>query len=88
MFSANTIRTHTGQYPGPTIEANEGDTIIVNVKNKLPKVGTSIHWHGLFQNGTAWMDGPAGVTQCPIPDGGSFTYKFKIEGQYGTYWWQ
>ncbi|QRW24035.1 Multicopper oxidase [Rhizoctonia solani] len=76
-----------GQYPGPTIEANEGDTIIVNVKNKLPHVGTSLHWHGLFQNGTAWMDGPAGITQCPIPSGGSFTYKFKIEGQYGTYWW-
>ncbi|KAF8601103.1 hypothetical protein BDV93DRAFT_546054 [Ceratobasidium sp. AG-I] len=75
-----------GQYPGPTIEANEGDTVIINVKNKL-KVGTSIHWHGLFQNGTAWMDGPAGITQCPIPAGGSFTYKFKITGQYGTYWW-
>ncbi|KAF8750790.1 Ferroxidase laccase [Rhizoctonia solani] len=58
-----------GQYPGPTIEANEGDTIIVNVKNKLPHVGTSLHWHGLFQNGTAWMDGPAGITQCPIPSG-------------------
>ncbi|KAG9121221.1 laccase, multicopper oxidase, benzenediol:oxygen oxidorectuctase, partial [Ceratobasidium sp. 392] len=75
-----------GQYPGPTIEANEGDTVIVNVKNKL-KVGTSIHWHGLFQNGTAWMDGPAGITQCPIPADGSFQYKFKIENQYGTYWW-
>ncbi|KAG9077249.1 laccase, multicopper oxidase, benzenediol:oxygen oxidorectuctase [Ceratobasidium sp. UAMH 11750] len=75
------------QYPGPTIEANEGDTIVIHVENKLEKVGTSIHWHGLFQNGTAWMDGPAGVTQCPIPAGGSFTYKFKVEGQYGTYWW-
>ncbi|KAG8740595.1 laccase, multicopper oxidase, benzenediol:oxygen oxidorectuctase [Ceratobasidium sp. 414] len=69
-----------GQYPGPLIEANEGDTIVVNVENKLPKVGTSIHWHGMFQNGTAWMDGPAGITQCPIPAGGSFTYKFKIQG--------
>ncbi|CAE6458335.1 unnamed protein product, partial [Rhizoctonia solani] len=51
--------THLGQYPGPTIEANEGDTIIVNVKNKIPKFGTSLHWHGLFQEGTQWMDGPA-----------------------------
>ncbi|KAG9121220.1 laccase, multicopper oxidase, benzenediol:oxygen oxidorectuctase [Ceratobasidium sp. 392] len=75
-----------GQYPGPTIEANDGDTMIFNVQNNL-EVGTSIHWHGLFQNGTAWMDGPAGVTQCPIPAGGSFQYKFKIEGQWGTYWW-
>ncbi|KAG8720147.1 laccase, multicopper oxidase, benzenediol:oxygen oxidorectuctase [Ceratobasidium sp. 394] len=76
-----------GQYPGPTIEANEGDTIVVNVQNKMPKVGTSIHWHGIFQNGTAWMDGPAGITQCPIPAGGSFKYNFKIQGQFGTYWW-
>ncbi|KAG8702309.1 laccase, multicopper oxidase, benzenediol:oxygen oxidorectuctase, partial [Ceratobasidium sp. 423] len=76
-----------GQYPGPTIEANDGDTIIVNVKNKLPKEGTSVHWHGIFQEGTQWMDGPAGITQCPIPSGGSFTYKFTINGQYGTYWW-
>ncbi|KAG8713350.1 laccase, multicopper oxidase, benzenediol:oxygen oxidorectuctase [Ceratobasidium sp. 395] len=75
------------QYPGPTIEANEGDTIIVNVKNKIPKLGTSLHWHGLFQNGTAFMDGAAGITQCLIPSGGSFQYKFKIDGQYGTYWW-
>ncbi|KAF8601046.1 hypothetical protein BDV93DRAFT_524949 [Ceratobasidium sp. AG-I] len=76
-----------GQYPGPTIEANEGDTIIVNVTNNLPTTGTSLHWHGLLQNGTAWMDGPAGITQCPIPAGGSFTYKFKITRQYGTLWW-
>ncbi|CAE6440989.1 unnamed protein product, partial [Rhizoctonia solani] len=76
-----------GQYPGPTVEANEGDTIIVHVKNEIPRVGTSLHWHGLLQNGTAWMDGPAGITQCPIPSGGSFTYQFKIEGQYGTFWW-
>ncbi|KAJ1300466.1 hypothetical protein OPQ81_005281 [Rhizoctonia solani] len=76
-----------GQYPGPTIEANEGDTIIVNVKNKIPKVGTSVHWHGISQEHSQWMDGPAGITQCPIPSGSSFTYKFKIENQYGTYWW-
>ncbi|CAE6510274.1 unnamed protein product, partial [Rhizoctonia solani] len=75
-----------GQYPGPTIEANDGDTIIVNVQNDM-SVGTTIHWHGLFQNSTPWMDGPAGITQCPIPAGSSFTYQFTVSGQYGTYWW-
>ncbi|KAB5588238.1 hypothetical protein CTheo_8320 [Ceratobasidium theobromae] len=75
-----------GQYPGPTIEANDGDTIIVNVQNDM-SVGTTIHWHGLFQNSTPWMDGPAGVAQCPIPAGSSFTYQFTVSGQYGTYWW-
>ncbi|KAG9076063.1 laccase, multicopper oxidase, benzenediol:oxygen oxidorectuctase, partial [Ceratobasidium sp. 370] len=75
-----------GQYPGPLIEANEGDTIVVNVQNDM-SLGTTIHWHGIFQNSTPWMDGPAGITQCPIPAGSSFTYEFTVSGQYGTYWW-
>ncbi|KAG8775201.1 laccase, multicopper oxidase, benzenediol:oxygen oxidorectuctase [Ceratobasidium sp. 428] len=75
-----------GQYPGPMIEANEGDTIVVNVQNDM-SLGTTIHWHGMYQKGTPWMDGPAGITQCPIPAGSSFTYEFTIAGQYGTYWW-
>ncbi|KAI7941906.1 hypothetical protein MJO28_011933 [Puccinia striiformis f. sp. tritici] len=41
------------QFPGPLIEANEGDTIIVNVKNELT-VPLSIHWHGIYQRGTQW----------------------------------
>ncbi|QRV84926.1 Multicopper oxidase [Ceratobasidium sp. AG-Ba] len=75
-----------GQYPGPLIEANEGDTIVVNVQNDM-SVGTTIHWHGISQKGTPWMDGPAGITQCPIPAGSNFTYEFTVNGQYGTYWW-
>ncbi|KAF2867264.1 multicopper oxidase [Massariosphaeria phaeospora] len=48
---------------------------------------TSIHWHGLYQNGTNWMDGTVGVTQCPIAPGHSFTYRFNVSGQSGTYWY-
>ncbi|THU64927.1 hypothetical protein C4D60_Mb01t31650 [Musa balbisiana] len=36
---------------------------------------------------TAWADGPEFVTQCPIRPGGSYTYRFTIEGQEGTLWW-
>ena len=76
-----------GQSPGPSIEANEGDTIIVHVNNFLDQ-GTSLHWHGMFMNSTPFMDGIAGFSQCPIPGGGGrLTYKFKIDGQYGSYWW-
>lgn len=32
------------------------------------------------------MDGPAGVNQCEIPPGSSFTYNFTIN-QPGTYWY-
>ncbi|EIW68506.1 multi-copper oxidase laccase-like protein, partial [Tremella mesenterica DSM 1558] len=74
-----------GQIPGPTIEANQGDRIVVHVTNLLPD-GQSIHWHGIDQNGTQWMDGVAGFTQCPIPSGGTFTYNFTIN-QFGTFWY-
>ncbi|KAF7539416.1 hypothetical protein G7054_g2196 [Neopestalotiopsis clavispora] len=77
------MMTINGQFPGPLIEANEGDTIIVNVNNRATNA-TAIHWHGLFQNGTAWMDGTSGVTQCPIVPGKSFQYKFTVHGQAGT----
>ncbi len=33
-------------YPGPTIEVNQGDRLIIKVQNSLPNA-TSIHWHGL-----------------------------------------
>lgn len=65
-----------GQWPIPRISATVGDTVIVNVKNSMPDQSTSLHFHGLFMNGTAHMDGPSMVTQCPIPPGGSFTYNF------------
>lgn len=76
-----------GQMPGPLIEANEGDTVVVTVQNDLVDESTTIHWHGLFQNGTQTMDGVPGFSQCPIPAGSSWTYTFSTEGQSGTYWY-
>ncbi|KAG6044562.1 hypothetical protein E4U39_003220 [Claviceps sp. Clav50 group G5] len=74
------------QFPGPLVECNEGDTLVVQVVNKAVNA-TSIHFHGLFQHGTNFMDGTVGVTQCPIAPNSSFTYKFTIRGQSGTYWY-
>ncbi|KIL58888.1 multicopper oxidase [Amanita muscaria Koide BX008] len=47
---------------------------------------TSIHWHGIFQTGTSWADGPVGVSQCPIVPGNSFLYQFTVQ-QAGTFWY-
>ncbi|KAG0144324.1 hypothetical protein CROQUDRAFT_47479 [Cronartium quercuum f. sp. fusiforme G11] len=77
------------QFPGPLIEANVSfDTIVVTLTN-LMSDSVSIHWHGvsIYQNGTPWMDGVTGVTQCPIPPGSSFTYTFTIKDQFGTFWY-
>ncbi|KAF5687483.1 laccase 2 [Fusarium circinatum] len=53
-------------YPGPWIKACWGDLIRVHVTNKLRYNGTTVHWHGIKQNGTMEMDGVNGVTQRPI----------------------
>ncbi|KAF2494641.1 hypothetical protein BU16DRAFT_573046 [Lophium mytilinum] len=75
-----------GQMPGPTIEANWGDTIVVTVNNKLQNNGTSIHFHGARQNYTNEYDGVPSITQCPIAPGESMTYTF-IASNYGTSWY-
>ncbi|KAJ5326232.1 uncharacterized protein N7506_009334 [Penicillium brevicompactum] len=75
-----------GQWPLPIIEVDKGDRLIVNMYNGLGDKDTSIHWHGMFQNGTNDMDGASMVTQCPISPGSSMTYNFTIP-QNGTYWY-
>ncbi|KAH6659817.1 Cupredoxin [Truncatella angustata] len=76
-----------GQSPGPLVEANAGDMIRVHVNNQMDNSSTTIHWHGLNQQGSAWMDGVAGISQCGIPSGQNFTYEFVVKDQRGTYWW-
>ncbi|XP_004500522.2 laccase-12-like [Cicer arietinum] len=81
----NTI-TVNGQYPGPTLEINNGDSLVIKVTNKA-RYNVTIHWHGVRQVRTGWADGPEFITQCPIRPGGSYTYRFTVEGQEGTLWW-
>ncbi|KAJ0718903.1 putative laccase [Helianthus annuus] len=78
--------TVNGQFPGPTLEVNNGDTLVIHVTNKA-RYNVTIHWHGVRQLTTAWADGPEFITQCPIRPGGSYTYRFTISGQEGTLWW-
>ncbi|KAK3372370.1 multicopper like protein [Podospora didyma] len=77
-----------GAFPGPLIEANWGDKIIVNVHNNItgPEEPTSMHWHGFLQQGMPWEDGAPGVTQCPISPRKSLKYEF-VASLYGTAWY-
>ncbi|PGH13136.1 hypothetical protein AJ79_03843 [Helicocarpus griseus UAMH5409] len=75
-----------GTSPGPLIEANWGDTIIVHVMNDMQHNGTAIHWHGARMLNTNDQDGVPGITQCAITPGDTFTYKFRAT-QYGTSWY-
>ncbi|KAK3376848.1 multicopper oxidase-domain-containing protein [Lasiosphaeria ovina] len=75
-----------GQFPGPTLTANWGDRINITVVNNLRTNGTSIHYHGIRQLNTNTQDGSSGITECPVPPGGSRKYSF-IATQYGTAWY-
>jgi len=76
-----------GDYPGPWIQACWGDTVEITVNvDKEFDMGTSVHWHGIRQLNTTHMDGVPGITQCPIPPGGQFVYRWKAL-QYGSSWY-
>ncbi|KAI0030502.1 laccase [Vararia minispora EC-137] len=79
------------QFPGPLITGNKGASFSLNVIDNLNDTNmdlvSSVHWHGLFQHGTAHADGPSFVTQCPLIPGESFNYQFSVPDQAGTYWY-
>lgn len=75
-----------GRVPGPTLVVYEGQVVVVDVVNGMITETISIHWHGLNQRNTPWMDGGIHVTQCPIAPSESFRYYFKADPS-GTFWY-
>ncbi|KAL4878340.1 multicopper oxidase-domain-containing protein [Aspergillus karnatakaensis] len=80
------VLVFNGTLPGPLIEANWGDELVIHVTNALEHNGTAIHWHGIWQRNSNHHDGVPGVTQCPIPPTSTQTYRFRAT-QYGTSWY-
>ncbi|KAK3411649.1 hypothetical protein EUGRSUZ_I00383 [Eucalyptus grandis] len=78
------VITINGRSPGPSILAQQGDVVVVEVTNGLVTENLAIHWHGIRQIGSPWSDGTEGVTQCPILPGDTFTYRFVVD-RPGTY---
>jgi FtsP/CotA-like multicopper oxidase with cupredoxin domain len=58
----------------------------VRVTNNMNDSAVTIHFHGLRQFMTWFMDGASGVTMCPIVPGGSFEHRF-IADPVGTHWY-
>ena len=58
----------------------------LQIENQLWSVAISVHWHGIFQKGTPFMDGTGWITQCPIQPGQSFRHNFTAEPG-GTFWY-
>nr|CAD1825202.1 unnamed protein product [Ananas comosus var. bracteatus] len=80
--------TINGQTPGPTIVAEQGDTVVVEVKNSLLTENVAIHWHGIRQPGTYLYHahygmqrsaGLNGVIKVMVPKGVSEPFKYDHE---------
>jgi len=69
--------------PGPVIRTRRGQRIRVHFVNELDEPST-VHWHGIRIDNK--MDGVSGLTQAPVPPGGSFDYDF-VAPDAGTYWY-
>jgi FtsP/CotA-like multicopper oxidase with cupredoxin domain len=75
------VLAYNGTVPGPLIEANVGDKLIVHFKNSTP-METTIHWHGVRVPNA--MDGVT-TMQSPVKQGESFDYTFPLPDA-GLYW--
>ncbi|KAI8633748.1 multicopper oxidase [Xylariaceae sp. FL1651] len=73
-------------WPCPIIEASVGDTVVVKLVNKLGNETTGIHFHGINQINSNFMDGAVGSNQCSLPPDYSMSYSFTAD-QAGTYWY-
>ena len=82
LSKGNTTTTSgiNGAFWGPTLFVNKGDTVHMNVKNKLNDT-TTIHWHGMHL--PAVMDG--GPHQV-IPPNTLWQPYWKVANNAGTYW--
>mmetsp|Transcript_37040 Transcript_37040/g.93558 ORF Transcript_37040/g.93558 Transcript_37040/m.93558 type:complete len:752 (-) Transcript_37040:164-2419(-) len=76
----------SGSLTGGEIRVTHGDRLIVNVTNNCGEPFT-VHFHGLHQVGSPWMDGVNGGTQCPIMPGQTYVYDFVVNQDPGTHIW-
>jgi iron transport multicopper oxidase len=67
-----------GQFPAPTINVTLGDELVIHVFNNLGNSSATLHFHGIYQQGSTAQDGPFQVSQCGVPPNHSFTYRFFV----------
>lgn len=75
--------SYNGAVPGPLLRVKKGEEVKVRLVNKLSQP-TTLHFHGVRIANP--MDGVAGLTQEPVPPGGTFDYRFTPPDS-GFYWY-
>ena len=81
--SPTAVWGYNGEVPGPILRFKKGEEVKVRLVNKLAQP-TSLNWHGVRIVNA--MDGVAGLTQEPVPPGGTFDYRFTPPDS-GLYWY-
>ncbi|CAG5109018.1 Similar to LCC4: Laccase-4 (Trametes versicolor) [Cotesia congregata] len=85
-FDVSGIVTVNRMYPGPAIQVCLGDFVVVDVTNKVPGNGLTIHWHGIYQKDWQHYDGVPFLTQCPISEGSTFRYQWRAQNPGSHFW--
>ena len=76
------VYAYNGRVPGPTLEAREGDRVVIHFRNDLPEP-TTVHWHGLHIPAVS-----DGSPFHPVAPGQQRDYAFTLPpGSAGTYWY-
>ncbi|TIA84715.1 hypothetical protein E3P99_04123 [Wallemia hederae] len=66
------------------IVIDEGDVVEIEYINSA-STNSTMHAHGITQQGSMYSDGVPGVSQHPIQPGQNFTYTWQAN-EYGLYW--
>ncbi len=82
-FPNTPVWAYGNQVPGPELRYRQGDRLKVLFENRIAQSST-VHWHGLRVPNA--MDGVPGMTQPPVPSGGTFDYQFDLPDA-GTFWY-
>ena len=74
-----------GAWRGPVVEAVEGDTVVLTLRNEAPSP-VSLHFHGLSQRGTPRADGVARASTPALRSGETGRWVFEASPA-GTHFW-
>lgn len=71
-----------GLYPGPTIELDRGDELVVRMENRLPDQDLILHWHGILAPSSM-----NGHPHLAVPSGEDFDYRYTVNRRAPTCWY-
>jgi len=75
------VWAYNNEFPGPTLKANTGDMVMINLENQLPEE-TITHWHGMLVD-----PHNDGQPHHVIQPGATFDYHYTINQRAALNWY-